>query len=55
MLVKILKNEFVDYEFIKCPHDKESYKLPYCRKKCSMFKGYKTTEDGQRNMKCNHP
>jgi hypothetical protein len=53
MLVKLLE-EGKNKEFVKCPKDNSKYYNPYCRKECVLFKGYKTTDDGQRNVICKY-
>lgn len=52
MKVKIIKNS--DKEYADCPKDNTSYALPYCRKNCKFFNGYKTLNNEQRTILCKH-
>ena len=40
-------------EVVKCPKDGKKYEVPYCRKECNYFKGYKTVDD-QRKVLCKY-
>lgn len=53
MLIKIKKDND-NKEYAVCHKNEAARFIPYCRKKCNSFKGYKTTENGQRNVMCEY-
>ena len=52
MLIEIKKEE--EKQYVVCPLNGAARFVPYCRKHCKMFKGYKTTENWQRHIKCEY-